>query len=105
MANEEKNKHDEVDIVDVEEFSRAGKEIPKGKKYRIRIDKEKYVVEKSALSGREILKLAGKMPETHILYLHSRGGQSKVIAADEVVDLTMPGVERFTTMKRENTEG
>lgn len=102
---EDHNQKAPDDVIDVEELARAGKPVPKGKKYRIRIDKEKYVVENATLTGREILKLAGKTPETHILYLHSRGGQSRVIGADEMVDLTTPGVERFTTMKRENTEG
>ncbi len=104
MAKEEPSKND-IGVVDVEEYAKAGKEIPKGAKYSIRIDKQKFEVAKLTITGREILGLAGKTPEIYILYVHSRGGQSKVIAADEVVDLAAPGLERFTTLKRENTEG
>jgi hypothetical protein len=104
MANENKSSI-ELEIVEIEELARAGKEVPDGKRYRIRIDKEKYVVEKATMSGREILRLAGKTPEEYHLYLHSRGGQSKIIQPEEVVDLRTPGVERFTTVKKVNTEG
>lgn len=104
MANENKS-NVELEIVEIEELARAGKEVPDGKRYRIRIDKEKHVVEKAKMTGREILHLAGKTSEEYHLYLHSRGGQSKIIQADDVVDLRAPGVERFTTVKKVNTEG
>lgn len=104
MTNEKKNDV-ELEIVEIEELARAGKEVPEGKRYRIRIDKEKYVIDKAKMTGREILDLAGKTPEAYHLYLHSRGGQSKIVQADDVVDLRAPGVERFTTVKKVNTEG
>jgi hypothetical protein len=98
------DKHED-EIIDIEEFARAGKPVPKGKKYRIRIDKEKYVVDKSTLTGLEILALAGKTPDQYNLYQHFHGAQTKPVKPEEPVDLTASGVERFTTMKRENTEG
>ncbi len=96
MANE---------IIDIEEFARAGKNVPKGATYRIRIDKQNYEVSTSTLTGKEILDLAGKTPETYLLYLHLKGGQTRAIKATDSVDLTEPGIERFSTMKIENTEG
>ena len=96
MANE---------IINIEEFARAGKGVPKGETYRIRIDKDNYEVSTSSVTGKEILSLAGKTPETYLLYLHINGGQTRAIKATDPVDLTEPGVERFSTMKIENTEG
>ncbi len=96
---------DEVEVIDIEDFAREGKPVPKGKRYRIRIDKEKFVVSQPTITGKELLSLVGKTPDKYNVYLHVHGGQTKLIKPDEKVDLTAPGVERFTTMKIENTEG
>ena len=101
------NKHhlDDSEIIDVEAFSREGKPVPPGKRYRIRVDKEHFEVDSAQLTGAQILALVNKTADKYNLYLHLRGGQTKGIAANDSVDLTQPGVERFTTMKIENTEG
>jgi hypothetical protein len=96
---------EEVDIIDIEAYAREGKPVPKGKRYRIRIDKETKVVNQPSITGTEILSLVGKTPDAYYLYEHARKGQTRLIQPDEVVDLTVPGVERFTTLKKENTEG
>lgn len=94
-----------TDVIDIEEHAKAGKPVPPGQKYKIRIDKDNYTVDQAVMTGKEILALAGKKPEEYDLYLHIRGGQTRTIKEDESVDLTDPGVERFTTLKRANTEG
>jgi hypothetical protein len=93
------------EVIDIEDFAREGKPLPKGKRYRIRIDKEKFEVSQPTITGKELLGLVGKTPDKYNVYLHVHGGQSKLIKPDEKVELTAPGVERFTTMKIENTEG
>lgn len=93
------------EIVDLEDFAKAGKKPPKAKKYRIRIDKEKYVVEVPGLMGAAILQLAGKTPETFLLYQKQHGGAVLPIGADQYVDFTTAGVERFQTIARDPTEG
>jgi len=95
----------EAEVIDIETFAREGKTVPKGKRYRIRIDKEFKVLEQETITGREILGLVGKTPEAYHLYEHIRGGQTRTIQANDVIDVTAPGVERFTTLKKENTEG
>jgi hypothetical protein len=102
---ETNNKSDEIEIIEIEEFARKDKPVPKGKHYRIRIDKERYVVKQATITGKEILDLAGKTPESYNLYQHFRHAQTKIVKPEDKVDLTAPGVERFTTMKVENTEG
>jgi hypothetical protein len=93
------------DVLDLEEHSKTGKEAPERKRYGLRVDKERFVVERPTITGREILALVGKTPELYRLYQHFRGGDSKIVKADEKVNLREPGVERFTTMKIENTDG
>ena len=94
------------DLVDVEEYALAGKRPPRAKRYRIRIDKERYVVELSGMTGRELLVLAKKVPpEQWMLTQKLRGGEVKKIGLDETVDFTAPGVERFMTLPLDQTEG
>jgi hypothetical protein len=96
----------EEEVIDLEEFAKAGKKPPRAKKYRIRIDKQKYVVEVPGMTGRQILDLAGKTPvERYMLSQKLHGGQVKPIGLDEPVDFTTPGVERFMTMAKDQTEG
>ncbi len=107
--SEEKNGGTAIDddeVIDLEEFAKAGKKPPHAKKYRIRIDKTKYVVEVPAMTGREILVLAGKKPpDQFILSQKLHGGEVKVIGLHEKADFTQPGVERFMTMAKDQTEG
>jgi hypothetical protein len=99
----------EVDEIEIEAFAQKvnGKEKPpKAKKYVIRIDKVKYTVDVPSMTGREILTLAGKTPpEQYKLTEKMHGGAAKTIGLDDRVDFTEPGVERFMTLKRDQTEG
>lgn len=99
----------EVDEIEIETYAQKvnGKEkAPKAKKYIIRIDKTKFTVEVPSMTGREILTLAGKTPpEQYKLTEKMHGGAAKTIGLDDVVDFTEPGVERFMTLKRDQTEG
>jgi hypothetical protein len=94
------------DVVDIEEYATAGKTIPKGRRYRIRIDRVKYVVTVSSMTGRQLLVLAGKEPpERFRLDQKLHGGQTKEIQLEESADFTQPGVERFMTLPRDQTDG
>jgi hypothetical protein len=97
---------DEIDLVDIEEYARAGKHKPRAaSRYRFRIDRQHFETEKPVLTGREILAFAGKTPETYLLSQKTRKGAAIQIAADETVDLRDNCVERFMTVPREATEG
>lgn len=93
------------EIIDIEEFAKAGRAVPRERRYRIRIDRAHYVVDEPCPTGREILKLAGKAPAEFMLSQKFRGGEVKKIEPDERVDLTRPGVERFMTLPLDPTEG
>jgi hypothetical protein len=93
------------EIIDIEEYAKAKKKPPHAKGYRIRIDKEKKDVHVPEMTGREILNLVGKTPETYLLSQKIHGGQVLHISADDKVDFRKPGVERFQTLALDPTEG
>jgi len=98
----------EVDELEIEVFAQKGgtERAPKAKRYVIRVDKTKYTVDVPTMTGRQILTLAGKAPpEQYKLTQKQHGGGAATIALDDVVDFRAPGVERFMTLKRDQTEG
>jgi hypothetical protein len=92
-------------IIDLEEYAKQNKKPPHAKSYRIRIDKDKFVVHVHEMTGRQILALAEKTPETYLLSQKSHGGQVVPIGADQVVDFRHHGIERFQTLALDPTEG
>ena len=98
----------EVEELVIETFAQEGREgrAPSARRYVIRIDRNTYTVNVSSMLGREILTLAGKVPpEQYKLRLKLHGGTAQTIGLDETVDFRAPGVERFMTLKRDQTEG
>lgn len=93
------------ELIDLEEWVKAGKKPSKAKKYRIRIDKQKCVVEVHSMTGREILALVDKTPEKYLLSQKFRGGRVEPIQPDQVVEFHRCEVERFQTLSKEPTEG
>lgn len=93
------------ELIDLEENMKQGKPPKKAKKYRIRIDKEKYVVDLHSMTGRQILALAGKTPETYMLSQKFRGGQVVPVEPDQVIEFHKHEVERFQTLALDPTEG
>jgi len=74
--------------------------------FRIKINRQVYEVPNSHYTGRLLLELAGLTPvEDYAIYQKMADHSSKKIEYDEVVDLSIPGVERFYTMKLNLTEG
>lgn len=93
------------EIIDLEEWAKADKKPRRAKRYRIRIDKEYMVVEVHSMTGRQILALVGKTPETYLLSQKFRGGRVEPIKADEVVEFHRHQIERFQTLALDPTEG
>ena len=94
------------EIIDLEEYALANRKPPRARRYRIRIDKTKYEVKVTSMTGRELLTLAGKSPVSNYMITQKlRGGQTRRIELDESTDFTTPGVERFMTLPLDQTEG
>jgi hypothetical protein len=96
-----------LEIIDIEEHSKThGGKPPKARRYKIRVDREKFTVEVPGMKGRDILTLAGKTPpEKYLLNQKFHHGQVKPIDLDQYVDFTEPGVERFITLPKDQSEG
>ena len=97
----------EADVpVDIEACAAGGHGVPQARQYRIRVDREGYVVDRPCLTGREVLATAGLTPaERYQLYQKDGDGQKRAIGLDETVDLTRPGVERFQTIEHAVIDG
>lgn len=94
------------EVIDLEAYARDGKTPPKGKRYKIRIDKKYYIVHVSHMTGRQILELAEKEPpEKFRLDEKFKGGVTKKIELTDVVEFTTHGIERFMTLPLDQTEG
>ncbi|MBX3535112.1 MAG: multiubiquitin domain-containing protein [Pyrinomonadaceae bacterium] len=94
------------DVIDLEEYAKAGKQPPLAKGYRLRVNGEPYVVHEPVIKGREVLTLAGLLPpEEFTLRLKMIGGKPEKIGLDEKVDLRRKGVEKFKALPRDQTEG
>lgn len=94
------------DIVDIEEFAKAGKRPPLSKGYRIRINGEPFVLSDPNPTGRAILTIAGLLPaEDYTLRVKMSGEKPRKVGLDEHGDLRHPGVEKFKALPRDQTEG
>lgn len=94
------------DVIDLFEFSKSGKQPPKGKKYKFMIKNKVYEVSVETMTGREICELAGLVPpESYRLDMKLHGNVWKKIGPDDVVDFTEPGIEKFSYISLDQTEG
>jgi hypothetical protein len=94
------------DIIDLEEYAKAGKQPPLAKGYRFRVNGEAFVVHEPVVTGRQVLTIAGLLPvEEYTLRLKMAGGKPEKIGLDEKVNLRRPGIEKFKALPRDQTEG
>lgn len=94
-----------LEVVVIEEIIKTTKQIPLAHLYQYRVDRERYDTKQWILTGEEILHKAGKTPEAFKLYQHRPGQAPQVVKPDQKVDLREHGIERFTTIPRDTTEG
>ena len=73
---------------------------------RIRINNTEYEATKPVMSGMEILALAGKSFETHMLHAHDTQHKiSFTVLPTDLVDVENATIERFSTLSRSQTGG
>jgi multiubiquitin len=94
------------EIADLEEYAKLGKRPPRCRGYRIRINGERFEVHEPTIKGSQVLRLAGKEPpQDYTVWLKLRGERPEKIGLDEEVNLRRPGVEKFKTLPRDQSEG
>jgi hypothetical protein len=94
-----------IELFDLEEAAKAGREPVRAKRYRLRIDKEYREVSVHSMTGREILALVDKTPEKYLLSEKWKGGKVEPIKPDQVVVFHHHAIERFQTLALDPTEG
>lgn len=76
----------------------------KGYKYMVR--NRVFETENQFITGREVLEAAGLTPVTRYkLDLKMKGNRYREVGLDEKVDLSDPGIEKFTYISRTQSEG
>jgi len=93
------------ELIDLEQWAKAGRKPQRAKRYRIRIDKEYKVVEVDSMTVREILALVDKTPEKYLLSQKLHGGVVEPIKPDQIVEFHRHAIERFQTLALDPTEG
>lgn len=76
------------------------------KSYKFKVLEKTYEVTDRYITGRQVLEKASLTPpEMYKLDLKVHGNRYKNIPLDETVDLAEPGIEKFTYIRRDQTEG
>ena len=105
----EVNECDDVivdEIVVIEEFGKSGRNPPRAKGYKIRVDKEHVVFHEEWVTGRQILEEAKRLPpEKFILREIFANTPPEKIELDQKVHLRKHGVEKFLTMLKTAQDG
>jgi hypothetical protein len=95
----------EVEIIDLEDYAAQAKTPPKNRRYRVRINKEKFVFDIADPTREQILEKANLVPTSKWSLRLKIRGDHRLINEGERVDLTAPGVEKFKALPRDQTEG
>ena len=91
-------------VLDLEDCFNKGRIPVITYQYVIKINTQKFTVSEEKMTGRQILSLIGGTPEAYFLRQRTKDGK-KLIEADEVIDFTECGIERFIAQKRNCNEG
>jgi len=94
------------DVIDLEKCARDGMTPPSGSFiYRIKIDGDKYDFKAREVTGEELMSRAGKKYGEWSLNRKLSAGRRVPLEAEQLVDLSEPGVERFETVRRQAQQG
>ena len=94
-------------VIDIEEYAKTGKEVPgHGVEYRFKVGNKLLVWSEPTITGQQILERAQLVPVTQYqLNQKFKDGLVEPIELSQAVELTRRGLERFTYMKLDQTEG
>lgn len=82
------------------------KKIPAKKKYKFMVRNKVFETESQFITGKEVLETAGLIPPSaYKLDLKMKGNHYREIGLEELVDLGNPGIEKFTYISRDQSEG
>lgn len=74
--------------------------------YKFKVRNIVFESENQFITGREVLEAAGLIPPSaYKLDLKMKGNQYREIGLEDTVDLGNPGIEKFTYISRDQSEG
>ena len=89
---------DEIEVVNLEEYSCSDRPIPQKVKYfAIKVDQEEILVQ-SPIQASDILLAASLDPEDYRLKQKFKGEKNVELDPDQLIDLREPGIERFKSI-------
>ena len=95
-----------LDIVDIEEYVREGREVPHAHRYKYRVNKQHFISESPEITREQVLERAGLVPtDQYRLRLKRRHGPPEEIKPGETVHLRRHGIERFIAQPKEVQDG
>ena len=84
------------ELIDLEEHAKRGHKPPRARRYRIRIDREYYIVDVPKMTGRQLLLLAGKNPpERYEIMQKFHGRQDRARSASTKTLTSRPPESRI----------
>lgn len=94
------------EIADLEDYARRGQEPPECRGYRFKVDGEEFIVHERFITGERVLDMSGHTPVAeYTLRVKIAGQPPKKVGLHETIDLRAPGIEKFKTLPRDQTEG
>lgn len=94
------------EVIDLEEYAKAGKRPPRARVYKIKINDDPYEWPTPFITGREVLDLAKAAPaDQYTVRVKMAGEKPRKVGLDEKVDLRAPGVEKFRVIRKDQTDG
>lgn len=79
---------------------------PLNKGFKFMVRNRQFETANRFITGREVLETAGLLPVTQYkLDLKMKGNRYREVGLDEQVDLSDPGIEKFTYISRTQSEG
>lgn len=105
MATTPENVELPDELEDLETCCSEGRAARCVRRYRIRIDREQYVVRVTKMTGRQLLELTGICDAAKWKVFQKLSGQLVEVGHDEWVDFTAKGIEKFKTLPCDQTEG
>jgi len=97
----------DLEVIEIEVYAREDRDVPReGVKYRFKVGNKLCTWDRPEITGKEILEQAGLTPVTEYqLNQKFKDGVVEPIGYEQEVDLSRKGLERFTYMKLDQTEG
>lgn len=95
-----------VEVVDLEEYAKAGKTPPRADTYRFKVNDIVCTWNEPTITGRQILEQAKLLPpKDYTLREKVHDQPPRRIELDEIVELCRHGLEKFRAIKKEQKEG